>query len=206
MDMIRAWFMAWEGWLPTSDAGGEVLAAKRGDPDGFAALLARYQNRLYRYLLRWVRNEAIAEDLFQQTWVKVLEKIPDYDTGRNFDAWLFTVARNLAVDNLRRYQPRSLDEPGGDDIPLSEQVSAQGPGALERLMLSERSSLVQRALELQPPLYREILSLRFEEEMKLEDIAELLAIPLSTVKSRLGRALERLRKSSLRRRLQDMTP
>lgn len=203
--MIRAAFMAWEGWLATSDADGDVLAAKRGDPDGYAALLTRYQNRLYRYLLRWVRNEATAEDLFQQTWVRVLENLPDYDARRNFDAWLFTVARNLAVDHLRRYQPHSLDEPAGDALPLSEQVSTGGPGALDHLMRTERDSIVKRALESQPPLYREILSLRFEEEMKLEEIAELLAIPLSTVKSRLGRALERLRRSTLCQRVEEMT-
>lgn len=198
--------MAWEGWLTTSDAGGEVLAAKRGDPDGFASLLARYQNRLYRYLLRWVRNEATAEDLFQQTWVRVLEHIWNFDPNRNFDAWLFSVARNLAIDHLRRYQPRSLDEPSGDELPLSAQVPAEGPGALDRLMRTERESLVQRALDSQPPVYREILSLRFEEEMKLDEIAELLAIPLSTVKSRLGRALERLRRSSLGTQLEDKRP
>lgn len=198
--------MAWEGWLATSDAGGEVLAAKRGDPDGFAALLARYQNRLYRYLLRWVRNEATAEDLFQQTWVRVLENIRGLDPQRNFEAWLFSVARNLAIDHLRRYQPRSLDEPVGDDLPVSTRVSDGGPGALDRMMRAELDGLVRRALESQPPVYREILSLRFEEEMKLDEIAELLDIPLSTAKSRLCRALERLRRSSLRPQLEEMTP
>src|SRR4029077_18353976 len=74
-------------------------------------LIARYQNRLYRYLLRIVRQPAEAEDLFQQTWLRVVEKIRSFDASRNFDAWLFTLARNLAIDHLRKIRPESLDEP-----------------------------------------------------------------------------------------------
>lgn len=198
--------MTWEGWVATSEVVGEVIAVQRGDGDAFASLLARYQNRLYRYLLRWVRQAATAEDLFQQTWLRVLENIRSFDPNRNFDAWLFAVARNLAIDHLRRYQPDSLDDPTGGDVPMVEQFSTKDRGALEELMQSERSALVQRALESQLPIHREILSLRFEEGMKLDEIAEVLAIPLPTVKSRLGRALERLRSSFLRLRLEELTP
>ena len=83
-----------------------VLQLRRGDPDALATLMARYQNRVYRYLLRLVRQPADADDLFQQTWLRVAEKIRSFDTSRNFDAWLFTLARNLAFDHLRRARPR----------------------------------------------------------------------------------------------------
>src|ERR1700683_5631653 len=89
----------------------DVSQLRRGDLDALSALVARYQNRLYRYLLRLVRDSADAEDLFQQTWIRVAEQIRRYDSSRNFDAWLFTLARNLAIDHLRRRRPESLDVP-----------------------------------------------------------------------------------------------
>jgi len=173
-----------------------VLQLRRGDPDALATLMARYQNRIYRYLLRLVRQPADAEDLFQQTWVRVAEKIRSFDTSRNFDAWLFTLARNLAFDHLRRIRPQSLDEPVSDDSPNKTMVSrlaSTDPGPFDQMLAGERARLLAGALENLPVSYREVLSLRFEEEMKLEEIALVLAAPLSTVKSRLRRSLEQLR-------------
>jgi len=204
--MIETLLMAWEDWVATSEVVGEVLAVQRGDRDAFASLLSRYQNRLYRYLLRWTRETAAAEDLFQQTWLKVLENIGRFDPKRNFEAWLFAIAHNVAIDHLRRYRPDSLDEAAGDDAPAAAQYRSQSPGALEQVMQGERIHLVQRALEAQPAADREVLSLRFEEEMKLEEIAEVLAMPLSTVKSRLGRAFARLRGTCHRMRLEELKP
>ncbi len=192
--------------MAPSEVAGDVLAVQRGDRDAFGSLLSRYQNRLYRYLLRWVREEATAEDLFQQTWIRVLDNIRRFDPKRNFDAWLFAVARNIAIDYLRRRRPDSLDEPVGDELPLSERIAASAPGALEQVLRTERIELVQKVLESQPVVYREILSLRFEEEMKLEEIAEVLCIPLGSVKSRLSRALEGMRTAFLRIQLEDRTP
>jgi RNA polymerase sigma-70 factor, ECF subfamily len=204
--MIKAAFISWEGWVAPSEAADDVLAVQRGDRDAFASLLSRYQNRLYRYLLRWVHEPATAEDLFQQTWMRVIANIHRFDSRRSFDAWLFAVARNIAIDYVRRRRPESLDEPAGDEQPLSEHLSSKTPGALEQILKSERIELVQKVLEAQPPVFREILSLRFEEEMKLEEIAEVLAIPLGSVKSRLSRAFERLRSTFMRLQLEDRMP
>jgi RNA polymerase sigma-70 factor (ECF subfamily) len=204
--MIQAALISSEGWVATTGVAGDVLAVQRGDRDAFASLMARYQNRLYRYLLRWVRDHATAEDLFQQTWMRVIANIRRFDTRRSFDPWLFAVARNLVLDHLRSYRPSSLEEPVSDGCFLSESLSSGTPGALEQLLRSERVERVQMALESQPPVFREILSLRFEEEMKLEEIAEVLAIPLGTVKSRLARALEHLRAAFLRLKLEEDPP
>src|SRR5580658_7357631 len=85
MDMIASAAMRWEGRVGLES---EVAQLQRGDLDALSALVARYQNRLYRYLLRMVRQTPDAEDLFQQTWVRVAERIRQYDPQRNFDAWL----------------------------------------------------------------------------------------------------------------------
>ncbi len=186
------------------EVSDDVLAVQAGKPDAFAALVHRYQNRLYRYLLRWVHEPTAAEDLFQQTWMRVIQHIKRFDAKRNFDAWLFAVARNTVIDYLRRFRPASLDEAmGDDDRSFSEIFATDTPGPLEQVLRSEKIELVRKALDLQPSIYREILSLRFEEEMKLEEIAEILSLPLGTVKTRLARALERLRGAFLRKEWED---
>jgi RNA polymerase sigma-70 factor (ECF subfamily) len=176
----------------------DVVQLRRGDLDALTALIARYQHRLYRYLLRLVREPTEAEDLFQQSWLRVAEKIRTYDPSRSFDSWLFTVARNLALDHLRRVRPRSLDEPASKNIPsdpLGDLLPSREILPLDRILETERSGMLAAALLDLPASYREVLSLRFEEEMKLEQIAEVLGAPLSTVKSRLRRSLEQLRKT-----------
>lgn len=178
----------------------EVAQLRQGDLDALSALLTRYQNRLYRYLLRMLRNQAEAEDLFQQTWVRVAEKIRRYDPSRNFEPWLFALARNLAIDHLRRVRPESLDEPiaGSDsetgETPAARLASAEPP-VLDGILQRERSSRLHEALDSLQVSYREVLTLRFEEEMKLEEIAEVLGVPLSTVKTRLRRGLEHMREA-----------
>src|ERR1700678_4640424 len=120
----------WEGRVALES---EIAQRRGGDFDALSTLLTRYQNRLYRYLLRMVRQPAEAEDLFQQTWLRVAEKIQQYDPRRSFEAWLFTLARNLAIDHLRRVRPESLDEPIGD--------SAAGETAATRLPSPDRPPL-----------------------------------------------------------------
>jgi RNA polymerase sigma-70 factor, ECF subfamily len=172
-----------------------VSQLRRGDLDALSTLIARYQNRLYRYLLRLVRQPAEAEDLFQQTWLRVAEKILSYDPSRNFDAWLFTLARNLAFDHLRRIRSQNLAQPVGEESEggTVSQLASSDAGPFDQLLAHERATRVASAIENLPVTYREVLSLRFEEEMKLEEIAIVLAEPLSTVKSRLRRSLEQLR-------------
>jgi RNA polymerase sigma-70 factor, ECF subfamily len=179
----------------TLSAVDEAARLRRGDPDALAAAIARYQHRLYRYLLRLVSDPAMAEDLFQQTWVRVMESLRRYDPRRSFEAWLFSVAHNLAIDYLRKSRPESLDEmlPSGDA--RVDGLAETGPDALECLLEWERTEAVAAALRHLPAIHREVLTLRFEEDLKLEQMAEVVQLPLSTVKSRLRRALDGLRDS-----------
>ena len=188
--MLQTMPTAWRASVSMED---ELTRLRKGDLEALAGLIEQYQARLYRYLLRLVHEPATAEDLFQQTWMRVAEKIRKYDPKRSFDNWLFTVARNLAFDHMRRYRPESLDEPlrsGGSRLEL---LASDSPGAMEEMLGAERAALVGAAMETLPLIFREVLSLRFESDMKLEEIAAILQIPLSTVKSRLRRALEDLR-------------
>lgn len=188
--MLHTMATAWGASVSLED---HLKRLRKGDLDALAALIEQYQGRLYRYLVRLLREPATAEDLFQQTWLRVAERIKTYDPKRSFQNWLFAVARNLALDHLRRYQPESLDEPLPSGESRLEMLAAEGPGAEELVTEHERSAQLAAALVLLPVVYREVLSLRFEEDLKLEEIAEVLQVPLSTVKSRLRRALEDLR-------------
>src|SRR5262245_38329388 len=178
----------------------DITRLRRGDPDVLAAMVTRYQQRLFRYLLHLARDRATAEDLFQQTWLRVMEKIGRYDAARRFDVWLFAVARNLAIDYFRaRHFTESLDETKESGSTQGERFFPAGQNALGILLESERGTMLAECMLELPAIHREVLTLRFEEGMKLEEIAEVARIPISTVKSRLSRALEGLRKHVERR-------
>jgi RNA polymerase sigma-70 factor (ECF subfamily) len=169
----------------------DAARLRRGDTSGLTGLMTRHQDRLLRYLLRLLGDEAVAEDTFQQTWLQVAERIGRYDAARPFAPWLFAVARHLALDQLRRRQPESLE--GSDEPPAP-------PGPLDPLVhavMRQRSAHVAAAVAALAPLDREVLSLRFEEELALPQLAETLAVPVPTAKARLYRALARLRQRLL---------
>jgi len=105
------------------------------------------------------------------------------------------VARHLAIDHLRRYRPESLDEPLPSGESREQQLAAAGPSALDYVLARERAGRLAEALAELPAIYRDVLTLRFEEEMKLEEIAEVQQAPLSTVETRLRRAMESLRRN-----------
>src|SRR2546426_12305740 len=193
--MGHAAVLSWEGGVGLDS---DVARLRRGDPQALEALLSRYQHRLYRYLLRIVREPALAEDLFQQTWLRVIEKARQFDERRSFEGWLFTIGRNLALDHLRRYQPESLDEPlPGEPAgePREARLAADGPSALDRVLQRERWERLAAAVGLVPWIYREILTLRFEGEMKVEEMADVLGVPLSTAETRLRRGLGKMRET-----------
>lgn len=171
----------------------EVERVKHGDRDALGGILARYHHRLYRFLFRLAQDPATADDLFQQTWLRVMEKIHRYEERSSFDTWLFSVAHNLAIDHLRRQRNISLNEPDESGEARIERLAAGGADPLEQLLESERGAILAAAVSQLPAIHREVVSLRFEEGMRLDQIAEVAGVPLSTVKSRLHRALESLR-------------
>jgi RNA polymerase sigma-70 factor, ECF subfamily len=182
-------------WGAPVTVDSELTRLRGGDVEAVAAVMVRYQHRLYRYLLRLLREPATAEDLFQQTWVKVMERIRSFDPSHSFEGWLFAMARNLAIDYLRRYRPESIDDPLPSGDSRADLIPGGGQDALALVLAKERAAGLARAMIELPLVFREVLTLRFEEEMKLEEIAAVLALPLGTVKTRLHRALKQLRRT-----------
>jgi RNA polymerase sigma-70 factor (ECF subfamily) len=176
-----------------SDLEDSVSRLKQGDLGALNEVMTRYQHRMYRFLIRLTQDPGVAEDLFQQTWIRVIEKIGRYDARRQFEPWLFSVARNLTIDYLRQRRPESLDVVDEFGAAPVDRLSAPDQDPLEQLLEYERGGVLAAAVATLPLIHREVLTLRFEEELKLDEIAEIAGIPVSTVKSRLLRALSNLR-------------
>ncbi len=165
---------------------------RRRDPDLLERLIEQYQHRLLRYLVSIVGERATAEDLFQETWLRVLEHGGSYNGRTKFITWLLTVAHNLAIDHLRRKRPASLEILMDDGEAQHEFPIAAGPTALELVSRGEDSERLAAGLRRLRAEQREAIALRFQEGMSLEEIAQVTKVPLSTVKSRLYRGLETL--------------
>lgn len=171
-----------------------AAALQRHDPEVLDELIVRYQHRLLRYLLYLTGNREQAEDIFQETWMRVLTRGSQYNGAARFDTWLFTIARNLVIDLRRKRSMASLEEMAEAGVMESalDVVSAE-KSPFEHLQLLESGQLVAGALLALDPLHREAIVLRFQEEMSLEEIAQVTMAPLSTVKSRLYRGMAALR-------------
>lgn len=177
--------------------------AKRGDHSAFAELVDKYRDKIYAYLYRMVGNREDALDLAQETFLRVFSNLRNFQVGQPFRPWLYRIATNLAIDHLRRRRPTiALDAPLVDGEPLRLELVEQGPGPAEQHEQAELAAyLAQKVAEL-PPNYRSVILLRHGHDLSYQEIADILQVPVSTVKTRLFRAREALRlKLSEERRL-----
>ncbi len=165
---------------------------RRRDADLLDRLIEQYQHRLLRYLVYLAGNRELAEDLFQETWIRVLERGHQYDGKHEFSTWLYAVARNLTIDYLRKKSPVSLDGLMEDQEHAPLEPADTRPMAWEVVQQHEQSERVSAALVSIPAEYREAAVLRFQEGLALDEIATVTGAPLGTVKSRLYRGLNML--------------
>ncbi len=167
---------------------------RRGSAEVLDSLIVQYQHRLLRYLLYLTGNREQAEDLFQETWMRVLQRGSQYNGAARFDTWLFTIARNLVIDLRRKRSMASLEEMAEANAgtrPMEAASPDKSP--FEQLQTLENGRLVAEAMLELDPLHREVIVLRFQEEMTLQEISLVTMTPLSTVKSRLYRGLATMR-------------
>jgi RNA polymerase sigma-70 factor, ECF subfamily len=175
-----------------SEASAIAHGLRRRDPDLLDRLIEQYQHRLLRYLVYLVGNRDLAEDLFQETWIRVLERGHQYDGKHEFSTWLYAVARNLTIDYLRRKSPVSLDGLMEDEDHAPIEPADPRPAAWEVVAQQEQAERINAALVSIPAEYRETVVLRFQEGLALEEIATVTGAKLGTVKSRLYRGLNLL--------------
>ncbi len=177
-----------------ADENAAIAAGlRRRDPDLIDSLIEKYQHRLLRYLVHLTGRREMAEDLFQETWIRVLERGPQYNGRHEFSAWLFTIARNLFTDRLRRKQPASFSGlDSGEDATPFDIPDPSSPSALELTIRREQNEQISACMQHLAAEYREALVLRFQEGMSLAEIAEVTGAPIGTVKSRIYRGLSAL--------------
>jgi RNA polymerase sigma-70 factor, ECF subfamily len=173
-----------------SDTQRIALGLRQGDVVLLEALVEKYQYRLVRYLVSLLGRRDGVDDLVQETWLRVLERGRSYDGHSRFEPWLFRVARNIALDGMRKRPMFSLDS-NGDDVPSSPASGEPSPYTLAaRTQDAERLAHSLQTLE---PVYREALVLRFQEDLSLQEISVIVGAPVSTVASRIYRGLATLR-------------
>ena len=180
---------------PTDEA--LVRSILSGDRDRFEVLVERYQTRLVNYLYRMVRNLEEAHDLTQEVFIRVYQALDRYDSQYRFSTWLFRVAQNAAIDVIRKRRiqlvplTRRADE--GSESTVDLELPDGQPSALETLPGRELDASIRSAIDALPWEYRELILLRHYGELAYEEIAELKAMPLGTVKNKLFRARQMLK-------------
>src|SRR5690242_2828990 len=180
----------------------ELLAAyQQGDPEAFEALLRRHRAPLFTFLLRMLGDRERAEDLAQETFLRIVKGAQAWEHRARFQTWLFTIARNLCVDASRRDRFRradSLDQTGPDDEPpMVESVPGREIDPSRGAESARLRPLLQKALLGLPAEQREVFILREQAGVPFKEIAEMVGVNENTVKSRMRYALEALRKALL---------
>jgi RNA polymerase sigma-70 factor (ECF subfamily) len=179
-----------------------VLWARSGKEAAYRELVRRYERPVFALLFRMVRDRELAEDLAQETFVKALNAIESYRPEFKFSSWIFKIANNAAIDHLRR---RELDTLSLDGSPHAEtpeamqatalQIGARQESPLDTVEAKELGTAIEAAIGTLRPEYRSCILLRHVEGRAYEEIAEILNLPLGTVKTYIHRARNELRLS-----------
>ncbi len=179
-----------------------VERASTGSEAAYRELVRRYQRPVFSLIYRMVRDRELAEDLTQETFVKVLNAIDRYRPEYKFSSWIFKIANNAAIDHLRRRELDTLSLDGGPDAMTPDRVQATslqlGDGAesqLEELEARELGTQIERAIGALRPEYRACIIMRHVEGRAYDEIADVLDLPLGTVKTYIHRARAELRES-----------
>jgi RNA polymerase sigma-70 factor, ECF subfamily len=172
-----------------------IHACQAGDTRALATLIDRWRRPLYGYLLRMTGQAADAEDLFQETWLRVWRTLPAYEERKVFSSYLFTVASRLCIDRARRRTSRLAHlEPENEHRPLEE--AADGEAWPDRLLEDAQArQLLTEAVEALPAAQRDVVLLRLEAGLSFQEIAEIRGEPLGTALARMHRALKRIRRT-----------
>jgi RNA polymerase sigma-70 factor (ECF subfamily) len=178
-----------------------MLATREGDETAFHELVQRYRTPITNYVHRMINDYDMAVDLAQETFVRIFVSANRYRANHSFSTYIYRIATNLAISELRRrkrwkmvslvsfFAPKDGDDPGDADLELPD----QRPLVEAEMLQEERKQLVRRAVASLPEKYRSALVLRDIEELEYEQIADILGLPIGTVKSRINRARNLLR-------------
>ena len=178
-----------------------MLRYQQGDRAAFAALVRRHQSPLFNFALRQVRTPELAQDIVQETFVRVVQKATDFKHEARFTTWVYTITRNLCIDHLRKGALRkhpSLDESRGEEgegPTLGEQTADPRANVEREATGTELKTRILRAVDKLPDDQREVFLMREVSNLPFKEIADITGVPENTVKSRMRYALERLQEA-----------
>ncbi|MBL9122858.1 MAG: sigma-70 family RNA polymerase sigma factor [Planctomycetaceae bacterium] len=189
-----------QGWSAATDEELIAIYKRSGERRAFDELVHRYERELYSYLRRYLGDATLAEDAFQTTFLQVHLKCDQFEEGRKFRPWLYTIATNQAIDTQRRNKRHklvSLDRrqgrDGGDDLgALLDLLTTKESGPAGEVESTERANWIRRAVSELPETLRAAVTLIYYQGMRYREAADVLGIPVGTVKSRLHTAVLKL--------------
>ncbi|WP_106495417.1 RNA polymerase sigma factor SigW [Lentibacillus sp. Marseille-P4043] len=175
----------------------KIKQVKKGDQSAFEDIVAFFQNKIYQHCYRMLGNAHEAEDIAQEAFIRAYINIHSYDDRRKFSTWLYRIATNLTIDRIRKRKPDyylDAEIKGTEGLNMYSQLEADNRLPEEEVESLELKSYIHQEISELPPKYRTIIILRYLEEFSLKEISEILDIPLGTVKTRIHRGREALRK------------
>ncbi|QHS23981.1 RNA polymerase sigma factor SigW [Virgibacillus sp. MSP4-1] len=175
----------------------KVRQVKKGDQSAFEDIVNFYQNKVIQICYRMLGNLHEAEDIAQEAFVRAYTNIQSFDEKRKFSTWLYRIATNLSIDRIRKRKPDfylDAEVKGTEGLTMYSQLSMDEPLPEEKVESMELNDYIQRQILSLPEKYRSVISLRYVDDLSLQEISEALEMPMGTVKTRIHRGREALRK------------
>ncbi|MEC3620803.1 RNA polymerase sigma factor SigW [Bacillus subtilis] len=174
-----------------------IKQVKKGDQDAFADIVDIYKDKIYQLCYRMLGNVHEAEDIAQEAFIRAYVNIDSFDINRKFSTWLYRIATNLTIDRIRKKKPDyylDAEVAGTEGLTMYSQIAADGVLPEDAVVSLELSNMIQQKILKLPDKYRTVIVLKYIDELSLIEIGEILNIPVGTVKTRIHRGREALRK------------
>ncbi|WP_458415151.1 RNA polymerase sigma factor SigW [Schinkia sp. CFF1] len=174
-----------------------IKQVKKGDQNAFSEIVDLFKDKVFQLCYRMVGNRHDAEDIAQEAFIRAYININSYDLNRKFSSWLYRIATNLSIDRLRKKKPDfflDAEIEGTEGLTMYSQIPSDDPQPEEMVESLEFQEWIQQGIDELPVMYRSVIVLKYIEELSLKEIGEILDLPIGTVKTRIHRGREALRK------------
>ncbi|MDL0428258.1 RNA polymerase sigma factor SigW [Bacillus amyloliquefaciens] len=174
-----------------------IKQVKKGDQNAFAEIVDLYKDKIYQLCYRMLGNVHEAEDIAQEAFIRAYVNIDSFDINRKFSTWLYRIATNLTIVRIRKKKPDyylDAEVAGAEGLTMYSQIAADGVLPEDAVLSLELSDTIQKKILKLPDKYRTVIVLKYIDELSLIEIGEILNIPVGTVKTRIHRGREALRK------------
>ncbi|MGG4490272.1 RNA polymerase sigma factor SigW [Metabacillus idriensis] len=174
-----------------------IKQVKKGDQNAFAEIVDIYKDKIYQLCYRMLGNSHEAEDIAQEAFIRAYVNIHSYDMDKKFSTWLYRIATNLTIDRIRKKKPDyylDAEVTGTEGLTMYSQVAADVALPEDQVETMELQQMIQKEILKLPDKYRSVIVLKYIDELSLIEISEILDMPIGTVKTRIHRGREALRK------------